>query len=77
MEKVFKGIRPAVVALIAAPVISMGKDAKVNKKTVIIPIIVAILVGFFKVMAIIVIIVSAILGIVYTKYKGEKKDDTI
>ncbi|QPW60959.1 chromate transporter [Clostridium botulinum] len=77
VEKIFKGIRPAVVALIAAPVIRMGKDAKINKKTVIIPIIVAILVGFFKVMAIIVIIVSAILGIIYTKYKGGKKDDNI
>lgn len=77
VERVFKGIRPAVVALIAAPVIRMGKDAKINKKTVIIPIVVAILVGFLKVTAIIVIIISALLGVIYTVYKGGKKDDTV
>ena len=64
-------------ALIAAPVIRMGKDAKINKKTVIIPIVVAILVGFLKVTAIIVIIISALLGVIYTVYKGGKKDDTV
>lgn len=75
VERVFKGIRPAVVALIAAPVIRMGKDAKINRKTIIIPIAVAILVGFFKITAIIIIIVSALLGVIYTMYKGGKKDD--
>ena len=55
----------------------MGKDAKINKKTVIIPIVVAILVGFLKVTAIIVIIISALLGVIYTVYKGGKKDDTV
>jgi chromate transporter len=42
--KVFKGIRPAVVALIVAPVISSAKAAKLNSKTVFIPIIVALLI---------------------------------
>jgi chromate transporter len=42
--KVFKGIRPAVVALIVAPVISSAKAAKLNLKTVFIPIIVALLI---------------------------------
>ncbi|NEZ50075.1 chromate transporter [Clostridium botulinum] len=77
VERVFKGIRPAVVALIAAPVIRMGKDAKINKKTIIIPIIVAILVGVLRVTAIIVIIISALLGIAYTIYLGGKKDDAV
>lgn len=41
INNIFKGIRPAVVALIIAPVISTAKSAKINKKTIFIPIIVA------------------------------------
>lgn len=40
--KVFSGIRPCVVALIIAPVISAAKSAKLNRLTVFIPIIVAL-----------------------------------
>ena len=42
LSAIFKGIRPAVVALIIAPVITSAKSAKLNWKTAIIPIIVAI-----------------------------------
>ena len=34
VERIFKGIRPAVVALIAAPTFSMAKSAKVNRYTI-------------------------------------------
>lgn len=34
VENIFKGIRPAVVALIAAPTFSMAKSAKINRYTV-------------------------------------------
>ncbi len=44
LSKIFMGIRPAVVALIIAPVISAAKTAKINIKTVIIPIAVAALI---------------------------------
>jgi chromate transport protein len=44
LSPVFKGIRPAVVALIVAPVLSAAKAAKLNWKTVIIPIAVALLI---------------------------------
>ena len=37
VERIFKGIRPAVVALIAAPTFSMAKSAKVNRYTLCIP----------------------------------------
>lgn len=40
--KVFKGIRPAVVALIIAPVISAAKTARLNRWTIWIPVIVAV-----------------------------------
>lgn len=42
--KIFKGIRPAVVALIIAPVLTSAKAAKLNWKTIWIPIVVGILI---------------------------------
>lgn len=42
--KIFKGIRPAVVALIIAPVITSAKAAGINWKTVAIPIVVALVI---------------------------------
>lgn len=44
ISKIFMGIRPAVVALIIAPVISAAKAAKINWKTAFIPIGVALLI---------------------------------
>lgn len=44
LSKIFQGIRPAVVALIIAPVITSAKSAKIGLKTVAIPIIVALLI---------------------------------
>ncbi|MDD2961769.1 MAG: chromate transporter [Muribaculaceae bacterium] len=44
ISSIFKGIRPAVVALIIAPVITSAKSAKINIKTIIIPIGVALLI---------------------------------
>ena len=43
VENIFKGIRPAVVALIAAPTFSMAKSAKINRYTIWIPIVSALL----------------------------------
>lgn len=72
VERVFKGIRPAVVALIAAPVIRMGQSAKINKKTIIIPIIAVMLVVFFKVNAIYIILGSIIGGLLYGAIKRRR-----
>ena len=44
LSKIFKGIRPAVVALIIAPVITSAKAAKIGWKTAVIPIVVALLI---------------------------------
>ena len=44
LSAIFKGIRPAVVALILAPVFTTAKSAKINKKTFIIPIAIAVLI---------------------------------
>lgn len=42
LSAIFKGIRPAVVALIIAPVITSAKAAKLNRLTIWIPVIVAV-----------------------------------
>lgn len=42
--KIFKGIRPAVVALIIAPVITSAKAAGINWKTIAIPVVVALVI---------------------------------
>ncbi len=44
LSAVFRGIRPAVVALIIAPVISAARTAKLNRVTVFIPVAVALLI---------------------------------
>lgn len=44
VSAIFRGIRPAVVALIVAPVISAAKAAKLNWKTVWIPVVVALMI---------------------------------
>ena len=44
LSRIFKGIRPAVVALIIAPVITTARAAKINWKTIIIPVTVALLI---------------------------------
>ena len=44
ISNIFRGIRPAVVALIVASVLTTAKAAKINWKTVAIPIIVALLI---------------------------------
>lgn len=44
LTRIFKGIRPAVVALIIAPVITTARAAKINWKTIIIPVAVAVLI---------------------------------
>ena len=44
LTAIFKGIRPAVVALIIAPVITTAKSAKIGWKTIAIPVAVALLI---------------------------------
>lgn len=44
LSAIFKGIRPAVVALIVAPVITSAKAAGINRRTLWIPLVVALLI---------------------------------
>ena len=65
VESVFKGIRPAVVALIFSPLLRMGKNAEITWKTLWIPIVVALIVGLLHVSPILIIVSGIVLGILY------------
>ncbi|MDD2476915.1 MAG: chromate transporter [Dysgonamonadaceae bacterium] len=65
VESVFKGIRPAVVALIFAPLLRMGKNADITWNTIWIPIAVALIVGLLHISPVVIIILAITLGILY------------
>ncbi len=69
VERIFKGIRPAVVALIAAPTFSMAKTAKINKYTVFIPILSTLLIWRLGVSPIYIIILAGVGGYIYGRLK--------
>ena len=73
--KMFKAIRPLVFSLIGVSVYKIGKQAKINIKTVWIVLLVAALVSYFKFPPIIVIILGAVLGnivMMFFKRGGDK-----
>ena len=81
VERIFKGIRPAVVALIVSPVFSTAKTARINIKTVIIPIIVALSIWLGGISPIWFVLLGAIGGILYcnhviasSKHKSNKEE---
>lgn len=81
IERIFKGIRPAVVALIIAPVLSTAKSAKINKYNIWIPVAVALLIWIFGLSPIYFVLAGGIGGVIYYKYigrhlkhKGDKDD---
>jgi chromate transporter len=65
VERIFKGIRPCVVALILAPSIKMIKSAKLTWKTAIIPIATVALIWWLKVSPAIVILAAIMGSLVY------------
>ena len=62
---IFKGIRPAVVALIAVPTFNLAKRAQLNKWTIWIPIVSALLIWLLGVSPIWIIITAGIGGYIY------------
>lgn len=75
VEAVFKGIRPAVVALIAAPLIRMAYSAKITWATAIIPIAGALLIWLGGLSPVWIIFVTVVATLLYT-YLKEKKNRT-
>lgn len=71
----FRGIRPAVVALIAVPTFNMAKRANINRYTFWIPIASALLIWLLGVSPILVILCAGVAGFFFGKFerKGDAK----
>lgn len=69
VERAFRGIRPAVVALIAAPVFKMAKSAKINRYNVWIPFVSALAIYLMGVSPIYIILLAGIGGYAWGVFK--------
>ena len=65
VNRVFMGIRPVVVALIAVPLISLSKSTKLNRYTSFIPAISVLLIVMLGISPVYLIIAGAVLGLFY------------
>ncbi len=68
VEKVFKGIRPAVVALIAVPVLKLTGSSKLNIYTGFIPVATVILIVMFGISPLYMIAAGGVAGLAAHKY---------
>ena len=68
MEAIFKGIRPAVVALIAAPCIKLARSARITLSNVWLPVGAALLIWLLGVSPVYIILVVGIGGYMYGRY---------
>ena len=68
VQRIFMGIRPGVVALIAAPTFNMAKAAKINRYNIWIPVISALLIWLIGFSPIYVIIITGLSGYLYGKF---------
>ena len=68
MEAIFKGIRPAVVALIAAPCIKLARSARITLSNVWLPVGAALLIWLLGVSPMYIILAVGIGGYMYGRY---------
>ena len=73
VRKVFRAVRPAVIALIAVPVFKLAKTAKITMRTVWIPILVALLIWLLGISPIWIILVAIVVGIALKFKVWDKK----
>ena len=71
---IFKGIRPAVVALIAVPTFRLAQRAQLNRFTVWIPIVSALLIWLLGISPIWIIIAAGIGGFCYGRFRSNGKE---
>ena len=67
IEKIFRGIRPAVVALIASPCLNMARTAKLNRNTFWVPVATCLLIAAFGVSPVWIILIAATAGFLYSR----------
>lgn len=70
--KFFRGVRPAVVALIAAPCFTMAKTAKLSWRNIWIPVVCCLLIALFNVSPILIIITAGVCGWLWGKFKNKE-----
>ena len=73
VSRIFLGLRPAVVALIAAPVFTLARSAKVTWSTVWIPILSALLIWLLGVNPVLVVLAAALLGYLYSLKQSDNQ----
>ena len=73
VESIFKGIRPCVVALIAAPVFTMAKNAGLNWRNCWIPLLAAALIWLLGISPVLIIIVAGLGGFLYGRFINKKE----
>jgi len=71
VQAVFRGIRPAVVALIAVPTFNLAKSAGINLHTLWIPIVSALLIWACGVSPILIILIAGITGYVWGRVRKQ------
>lgn len=69
VDRIFMGLRPAVVALIAAPVFTMARSARVTWSNVWIPVLAALLIWLLGVSPIVVVLAAAIGGYIFSRLR--------
>jgi chromate transporter len=72
VTRIFKGLRPAVVALIAVPVVRMLEKKKFEWSVVLIAALAAVAIAWLKISPILVMLVAGIGGIVYFLIRKRK-----
>jgi chromate transporter len=71
--KIFKAVRPAVVALIAVPVFTTARSAGINRKTVIIPAAAAFLIWYWGISPVYIVLAAAIGGLAAGFFDRKRK----
>lgn len=69
VERIFKGIRPAVVALIASPCFKMARTARISRYNIWIPVVSALLIWLMGFSPIYIIILAGLGGYLYGRYQ--------
>ena len=72
IDSIFCGLRPAVVALIAAPVFNMARRQRLSWRSAWIPLLTALLIWLFGVSPVWVIVAAAVAGFVYGRWRGRQ-----
>ena len=65
VQAMFKGIRPCVVGLIAIPVLGLSKAAGINRKTVMIPVVVVLAVVLLRIHPVYIVLLAIVVDVAW------------